>query len=206
MRYVLQLWVMTLLSLFSCIAYGQVRWGIKGGVTFSEIPFEGLELKVGDLVSYHAGLTAEVPLPILPLSLEVDLLVTQKGAYFQEKGFAEVFRSNHVDLPVSLKLCWLKLAGLRLLAQAGPYFSYRLDSNVDDVLRRLDKLGTLSPQKLGVGYQVGVGLELIRALELSVAYSSSLIDDYRYRGVAPAFEDFRRARDKFFCVSLGIKL
>ncbi|MDO4695376.1 porin family protein [Porphyromonas sp.] len=203
MKKIFTLLLMIVSLSLSTTAYAQLRFGAKVGGNFSQVPLKGVEVDSREMTSFHAGLIAEFQLPVLPLSFEVDLLFSQRGSLFDDGKASDVLKSNHVDLPLYAKLWFLDLAAVRFYAQAGPYFSYRLSSNVDEMAKSFDKLKSLEANKIGMGINVGLGVELIKHLQISAQYSAALARDYEYKGVLSAADDFRKTKDKTFSVSLA---
>ena len=197
--------VMTVVAMsLATTAYSQVRFGVKGGANFSSIPLDGTDIKSTQMTSYHAGVMVEVEAPILPLSLEADLLFSQRGSLFEDGKVSELLKSNHVDIPIYAKLWVFSSPAARLFVQAGPSFSYRLNSNINDIVKSFDKLSDLDAKRFGFGLNLGLGVELLRNLQLSAQYTAALGNDYEYKGVVAAADDFRKTKEKLFSVSLGI--
>lgn len=198
--------MMTIVAMsLTTAAYSQVRFGVKGGANFSKVPLSETELKSSQMTSYHAGVMTELAFPTLPLSIEADLLLSQRGSLFEDGKVSEIFKSNHIDLPIYAKLWFLDFSTVRLFAQAGPYFSYRLNSNVSDIVKSFDKqLPELNAKKFGFGLNLGLGVEVLKYFQISAQYSAALGNDYEYKGVAAVAEDFKKTKEKLFSVSLGI--
>lgn len=204
MKRILLLMMTVVAMSLTTTAYSQIRFGVKGGANFSSIPLSGTEIKSAQMTSYHAGVMAELEVPVLPLSIEADLLLSQRGSLLEDGKVSELFKSNHIDLPIYAKLWFLDFSAMRFFAQAGPYFSYRLSSNVNDIVGSFDKLGDLDAKRFGFGLNLGLGVELLKYFQLSAQYSAALGNDYEYKGVVAAASDFKKTKEKLFSVSLGI--
>ena len=204
MKKILLLMMTVVAMSLTTTAYSQIRFGVKGCANFSSIPLNGTEIKSTQMTSYHAGVMAELEVPILPLSIEADLLLSQRGSLFEDGKVSEIFKSNHIDIPIYAKLWFFDFSAARFFVQAGPSFSYRLNSNVGDIVKSFDNLSELDAKRFGIGLNLGLGVELLKYFQLSAQYSAALGNEYEYKGVVATANDFKKTKEKLFSVSLGI--
>ena len=161
-----------LILAFSYSASAQLRFGIRGGINSSNMKVGAitgsdysLEYAKGD-IGYHVGVMAQAKL--LGIFIQPELLFTttkndiqfSHGTLVYDPG-EQVF--HKIDIPV---MAGVKVGPFKL--QAGPVGTMMINSKSD----LLDQV-SLEPgfNRLSIGYQAGVGLEL-----------SSLLVDVKYEG------------------------
>lgn len=133
-------------------SFGQFKFGVKGGVNFNNV--NGLNTSyyeaANNITRYHAGIMAEIRIPIL--GVEADLLYSAKGSTLTEAttGTISDFKSNYIDLPIMVKIYFIKILNIHM----GPQFEFLLSAenggqNIKDQFK--------TSQMSGV---IGVGVEL----------------------------------------------
>ncbi|MCF2737315.1 porin family protein [Bacteroides caecigallinarum] len=135
-------------------AQAQVKFGLKGGIDMSKITTE-----IGDnATGFFAGPMMEVTLPIVGLGVDVAALYSQSGIKFD--GNSDKLKS--IEVPVNLK--WTVGLGstFGIFAAVGPQFGFNLDNGVD---------AALNSKTCAVSVNAGVGLKLLRHLQLGVNYN-----------------------------------
>lgn len=148
------------LLVFMCLlitvpAQAQIKFGLKGGIDMSKVTTE-----IGDnATGFFVGPMMEATLPIIGLGVDVAALYSQSGVKFEGVD-SEKLKS--IEVPVNLK--WTVGLGstLGVFAAVGPQFGFNLDNGVD---------AALNSKKCAVSVNVGVGLKLIRHLQLGVNYN-----------------------------------
>lgn len=136
-------------------AQAQLKFGLKGGIDMSKVTTE-----IGDnATGFFVGPMMEATLPIVGLGVDVAALYSQSGVKFVDSD-AEQLKS--VEVPINLK--WTVGLGstLGVFAAVGPQFGFNLDNGVDAALKS---------KKCAVSVNVGVGLKLLRHLQLGVNYN-----------------------------------
>lgn len=193
----------TLCALCALNTSAQIRFGIKGGANFSKMPLSIQEIKSNNMLSYHLGVTAEYQAKLLPLSVEASVLLSQKGSAFEEGALKSIFSSNNIEVPMHLRLWIFSFGKSGLFVQGGPYFSYRLSHNANEVAQELSKLKTLDPQRIGYGMSLGAGIEVLDHLQLSVQWAAPLSKEYRYT-IPEAIDEYRKSTQKSLSISAAL--
>lgn len=175
------LWVLFILLLASSSLQAQLlRFGIRGGVSFSSIKPDQL-LKVNNIdsfaltgknamVGFHIGLFARVT--IAKFFIEPELLFATSGGEVQVKQVLsgttsmKSQRFNKISIPV---LAGLKLGPARI--EAGPVASFMLSSksNLFDASSYKEDF-----KKATIGYQAGVGFDLLKTIAVDLKYEGNL--------------------------------
>lgn len=136
-------------------AQAQLKFGLKGGLDVSKVTTE-----IGDnATGFFVGPMMEATLPIVGLGVDVAALYSQSGVKFND---TDADKLKSIEIPVNLK--WTVGLGsmLGVFAAVGPQFGFNLDNGVDAVLKS---------KKCAVSVNVGVGLKLVRHLQLGVNYN-----------------------------------
>ena len=144
----------------------QARFGIKGGINFSNLYTkngdEDSDLKVG----YHAGLFAKLPL--------TRQFAVQPELYYTTKGAKVTYNSSTIDGTADFNFNYLELPILGVVnitdnvnIHAGPYFSYLVSGKVkNDANVNLfdfeDNINNDDYNKFDVGLAVGLGVDIDR--------------------------------------------
>ncbi len=187
-------------------AIGQAEFGVKAGMTFSDVSANGLNFNSNFLdpqmiVGPTAGLYSEVPLGT-DFYFSPELNYTQKGFRIREStemtvfgltipvGAEAVVRMHYIDAPLTLKYA-IGLGNVRGYIKAGPTLGYAVAGSVTTRLKSIVDIKVaeinLDPQgkrynALEVGGIVGAGVEIPTAhgkffVDASFAHGFSNIYD-----------------------------
>lgn len=193
-----------MILLLSSPAYAQLKWGVKGGATFSSIPLSKLQYDASTLTGFHLGPMVEFRVPLLPIAVDASVLFSQKGGKITKESVSEVIKTNYIDIPLHVKLRYGLLPTTKFIALAGPAMAIRLSDNVENVAKDLPNVAEIEAKKVGFGINVGLGVELLSMIQLTAQYTAPLSDDYQLTGLKGAADDFVKAKNKIFSVSVGI--
>lgn len=172
--------IIVLISLFLYTnSSGQIAF--RGGLNYSNVSVEGTNVDFGadSKIGYHLGLQGHIALG--GLNLRPALLYHVKGGKAEDNGSIGNTNLHYIEVPLNLAL---KLGGesLAVIAEAGPYFGYLVNTssgfidNLDDRLNKSDW-----------GINFGVVVEL-SGLGIGVNYSNSLISIAREDQIGGAFK------------------
>ena len=161
-------------------AQAQLKFGIKGGVTMSNISFKlkdvGTTFDPENLTGFQAGPMIEVMSP-LGLGLDFAVLYSQQGfkidwSKTNNNGVTgvEEYKLNTLQIPLNLKGRIALLPKLlKVYGTAGPYISFDLSDNLKDQWKN---------QSFRAGLNFGFGFELIKHLQIGANYQLELTNDY----------------------------
>ncbi len=191
--------IVALMASVNANAQGGFRWGLMGGANFSKFSTNAKELKSNLLTSFHIGPMVEFELPIFPVAFEAGVLYTQKGTELSWEGIQESFqlKSNMIEVPVNVKGYVFSIPAARFFVVAGPSFSYALSSNVQDI--KFNELKDLKAKKFGVNLNAGIGVEVLKYLQLSAMYNAAMTNGYELSG--KSVNDFLNTKEKGFSVT-----
>lgn len=172
--------LIVLLSMLAVPAFSQIKIGVKADVGLNNPTFSTEAFEVENLTTYSIGPSIEimVPFEVADFGVEASLLyndnrMTVYNLVNERKGDIS---NRYLILPVNAKVK-LGLGGLplKLFGTAGPYAGYLIsDEKVD-----FDEIhNNIKAREFQAGANVGIGLEVLRMLQVGVNYSVKLTDNY----------------------------
>ena len=143
-----------------------IKWGVKGGLNMSKLDFK--EGPTSDnTTGFFIGPMAEITIPIVGLGVDGALLFSQRGKGDVKQIGAEV--------PINLKYT------IGLGSLLGVYFAAGPDFFFD-----FDKKDNVDRKKTQVGLNLGVGVKLIKHLQVGVNYQFPMGDSFKWKEVGHA--------------------
>ena len=195
--------ILGLASSLTAQAQGGFRWGVMGGATFSKFSTNQDKLKSDLFTSFHIGPMVEYELPIFPLALEAGLLYAQKGMDIEKAGEdALSLKSNLIEIPVNVKGYVFSIPAARFFILAGPSFNFALNTNIGDI--KLDNSNDIKANKLGIGLNAGIGVEVLKHLQISATFNAAMSDSYKFEGAAKVLNDYINTKEKGFSVTARV--
>ena len=161
-------------------AHAQLKFGAKVGANFSSMPTSISEINSSSITAFHAGPMLEFRLPVIPLAIDAAVLYSQTGGKYTEGGTSETLKSHALQIPVHAKLRYGILPAVKVLALAGPNLGIHLSDNLGDVVKNLHALSKADAQKINLGLNVGLGVELINMVQVTAQYTIPMSKDFVY--------------------------
>lgn len=180
-------------------ANAQIDFGPRVTVTSTKLSLKDnvTAIEEGDRdFGYQFGAFLRVKVPIVGLYVQPEALFSKTGATFQD-GTDDIDLSfNQIDVPVMLGA---KVGPLRL--QAGPSFRFltKAETDINGTVQDVKE----NYKDTTVGYQAGVGIDLLKYLALDLKYEGSMSDISEDAG-GSGFAVDQRVNQWVFAV--GIKL
>jgi len=152
------------LCLFITASQAQIRYGIKGGASFTSLSGKNVgEVLDKNMTSFFIGPSAEIFL-FAPLGLEASLLYAQRG--LKLKSDDKKYKTSYIEIPVNLKYRFRSLGLVRPYITAGPYIDFKISGK--------DKFGEINDgvneqwkaKSFGAGLNFGAGVEMLRHLRI----------------------------------------
>ena len=161
-----------------------IKFGVKGGMNFSELDFE--KKSWGDInessKGFFIGPMAEVTLPIIGLGIDGALLFSQRGK--------DEAKQQGIEIPVNLKYTIGLGSMFGIYLAAGPDFFFNFkDIDIENV----------EAKKTQVAVNLGAGLKLLRKLQVGVTYQIPMGDRFEWKDASQVFG----AKNKTWQVSLA---
>lgn len=185
------------LSLCACACIANAQIYIKAGVNMSnEIKlFEGSSIqetfRSENLQGFNIGLMYQ-GLSKKGIGAEVGIVFAQKGSNFTYTDSTTALiggynRVNYVEIPLNLKYIF-RIGVLGIYATAGIYgscaFSGKTILEEDTNIETLIQYNSFK-DRLDAGYNVGLGFELFKKIQLGAAWSQGFIDMNTLEGIIP---------------------
>ena len=186
-------------------AEAQFHWGVRAGADFSKFPTTADQFKSDYYTGFHVGPTVEMKLP-LRFSLDASLLFSQKnvGITSMEKTeVKDILKTNYFVVPVNAKFDLVSLPGADVMVIAGPQFNFMLNNNLED-LTNLNNLRETEAKKASVGVNVGLGVRVLKMLQISALYNATLSDDYKFTSLNQTTQDVFNAKTNSFVIQAAV--
>ena len=186
-------------------AEAQFHWGVRAGADFSKFPTTADQFKSDYYTGFHVGPTVEMKLP-LRFSVDASLLFSQKnvGITSMEKTeVKDILKTNYFVVPVNAKFDLVSLPGADVMVIAGPQFNFMLNNNLED-LTNLNNLRETEAKKASVGVNVGLGVRVLKMLQISALYNATLSDDYKFTSLNQTTQDVFNAKTNSFVIQAAV--
>lgn len=198
-------------------ASAQLRYGIMAGANFNKASVKLEDYKNGKyMTGFQIGpvMEYEINLGVASLGVEGGVLFTQKGVKFtDETTLGELgetvlgtFKSNYIEIPVNAKLYFVTGPAVRMFVKAGPSFNFNISKK--EVLRDVDGHSVALPgyerSAFNLSLNAGLGVEVLRMLQISASYSASMLPDYKYESVGKSWKDFLNTKNKGFVITAAV--
>ena len=186
-------------------AEAQFHWGLRAGADFSKFPTTADQFKSDYYTGFHVGPTVEMKLP-LRFSVDASLLFSQKnvGITSMEKTeVKDILKTNYFVVPVNAKFDLVSLPGADVMVIAGPQFNFKLNNNLED-LKDLNTLRETEAKKASVGVNVGLGVRVLKMLQISALYNATLSDDYKFTSLNQTTKDVFNAKTNSFVIQAAV--
>lgn len=186
-------------------AEAQFHWGVRAGADFSKFPTTADQFKSDYYTGFHIGPTVEMKLP-LRFSVDASLLFSQKnvGITSMEKTeVKDILKTNFVTVPVNAKFDLVSLPGADVMVIAGPQFNFKLSNNLED-LKDLNALRETEAKKASIGVNVGLGVRVLKMLQISALYNATLSDDYKFTSLNQTTKDVFNAKTNSFVIQAAV--
>lgn len=174
--------LVALVAIFSFgYASADFRWGIKAGLNFNNMDIKDVKASVvdpGNRTGWQAGLMAEFTIPIVNIGADVSLMYARQNLDNMTVDNETVYKNkDFLDIPVNLK--WkigLPIVGkiISPIIYTGPDFLVALNKKT---------LKNIETKTCEVGWNVGIGIELLRHLQVQAGYCFGLNSVAKYTGI-----------------------
>ena len=146
----------------TAFAQQQAAFGVKAGVNFANLNFEGEDADVNfdSRMGFVGGLFVVVP-SNSPFALQAEALYSQKGAQFESEGFESKVRLNFLEVPVLARFSTPASNGSSFHVFAGPSFGFKLSAEAVDSFEGEEETTDLDDdvKSFDLGLVIGAGVE-----------------------------------------------
>ncbi|MDE5850347.1 MAG: PorT family protein [Muribaculaceae bacterium] len=181
--------LVALVAIFSFgYASADFRFGVKAGMNFNKLNYKiqnmddaKKNLDPSNQAGWMAGVMAEFTIPIINIGADASILYARQNVSKEDEKYYT--NQNFLDIPVNLKWKFgLPVVGkiVSPMIYTGPDFMFALDKNI---------LDNVKEKKCEVGWNVGIGLELFKHLQIQGGYCFGLGDVAKYTKFVPGMPD-----------------
>lgn len=169
-----------------------IKWGVKGGVNMSDIDLSGgYNGNKDNATGFFIGPMAEFTVPLIGLGVDGSLLFSQK----QVKLDGDKVKQTGLEIPVNLKYTIGLGSMLGIYFAAGPDFFF--DFSGDKTLNEI----SVDKKKTQVALNLGLGLKLVKHLQVGVNYQIPMGDSFTLKNAVNAATNSGSAKTKIWQVS-----
>lgn len=187
-------------------ASAQIRFGLKGEAGLNNPTISKDALNVENLTTFSIGPAMEfmVPLAVVNVGLDAALLYNDNRMKVSEviSGQAKEQRvsNRYLKLPLNAKVKYgVSALPLTLYAAAGPYASYLLSG---DKINFVAVKEDIKAKNFEAGANIGVGVEVLKMLQVGITYSVKLTDNYSFN--KPEWQDALNDKSGDWMVSASL--
>lgn len=168
MKKVKYLILVALMAIFVSVpASAEFRFGVKAGLNINKLHLSNF----GDNVSsdnrcgFTAGVMTEFTVPIIGIGADLSLMYTHMNERINDAGDKGSINKNFLEIPLNLKYKFnipVVASIIKPMVYTGPTLALKLDKSA------IDDLKTKTAQW---GWNLGIGVELIKHLQISGGYT-----------------------------------
>lgn len=173
--------------LFASPASAQFKWGLEGGVNLSKAKISKSVFDSSNRTGWFVGPKAQFTVPVIPISIDGALLYSQKYLKVEGDGASSSNKSlPYIEIPINLKynIGFSSLVGAYIAT--GPQYSWYVGSR--NIGTNQGSIGSL--ERSTFSWNVGVGINALKHLQLGVTYNIALGETGELHGIMDATEKF----------------
>lgn len=161
-------------------ASAQFKIGPRVGIEVNSLRFDKSVFDSDNRAGITAGVQAEFIVPLIGVGADLSVMYSHRSSKWKaDQGLKDVSQ-DYIEIPLNLKYK-LKLPALsNIIAPyffTGPSFSILASKRVFDDLKA---------RKCDVAWNVGLGVELIKHLQVGASYGIGMTTPFKYIGVEGA--------------------
>ena len=169
-----------------------VRFGVKGGLTVNELKWDKDVVSSQNRAGFTAGVMLEVGLPVVGLGIDASALYAHRENEMIHDG--EKLKRDYADFPINVKYK-LQIPVLEKViapfVTTGPDFSLLLSDK---------DTGDFKTRKWNTSWNVGVGAELFKKLQVHANYGIGVTKAFEYIG-KDVEEKSVKGKDKYWTIT-----
>lgn len=162
----------------STASAGGFRFGVKAGVALNSLSFDDTVLdQIGakdNQAGFTGGLVCEFTVPIINLGLDASLMYVHRSPIETTEG---KMNRDYIELPINVKY----KIGIPVISNVltpylftGPSFAFKTGK---------DEIGDfIKSKKCDVAWNVGLGVELVKHLQVSASYGFGITKALEFTG------------------------
>lgn len=163
-----------MLVLTATPAVGQVRLGVRGGLTLGEMRFDRNIIDSDNRIGYSGGLLLDIAIPVIGVGAEVSVMYNHRNNRLTDSQ--HVYKRHYIDIPVYARYR-LPIARMEKVFApvvfTGPSFAILFDENAPD---------NYKSRRTYLSWDAGAGFDLFNHLRFTVSYGLGLSKAMKYIG------------------------
>lgn len=166
-----------------------IRFGVKAGMNINKLHFDKSAFEADNRAGFTGGVMTEIMIPIVGIGFDASLMYTRMNSRdnvtvlndnLTSKEEEVQFGKDFIEIPINVKYK-LSLPAVESLIKpyiyTGPTFAFKLNKNTfEDIKARTCQ----------VAWNVGIGIELIKHLQVQASYGFGINNVAKYTGVVDA--------------------
>lgn len=160
--------IVALMAIFACAhANAEFRFGVKAGLNVNKLHLSDMaaNVKSDNQCGVTAGLMTEFTVPIIGIGFDLSLMYTHMNNDIEEGVNHGCVGKNFLEIPLNLKYKFtlpVVSSILKPMVYTGPTMALKLDKST---------FRDLQTKTVQMGWNIGVGLELVKHLQISGGYT-----------------------------------
>lgn len=199
MKNLKRLALIAVVTLIGCgAANAQIRFGIKAGVNVDKMSLDSKYFNVDNNCGFTGGVMVEGMIPAVGLGADVSVMYTYMNAENDTKLISGDFTKNFIEIPVNLKYK-LSVPVIASIVKpyifTGPAFAFKLGK---------DTIEDFKEKNCQVVWNLGLGVELIRHLQIGASYGWNIngAGTYVLEAAGVQFNDTKvKAKNNYWTVT-----
>lgn len=160
--------IVALMAVFACAqANAEFRFGVKAGLNVNKLHLSDVSssLKSDNQCGVTAGIMTEFTVPIIGIGFDLSLMYTHMNNEVKEGVNEGSVGKNFLEIPLNLKYKFtlpVVSSFLKPMVYTGPTMALKLDKATFE---------NIQTKTVQMGWNVGIGLELVKHLQISGGYT-----------------------------------
>lgn len=164
--------IFMVLSIMCALPSYAIKWGVEGGLDFNKISFSKGYYNPNNRSGWFVGPKAKLQIPIIGLSFDGAFLYNQKGlSYDDAQGQTCSKTLPYFVAPVNLRYGFNVMRLLGVYMATGPQWNWFVGQS-----RSIPGYQDGELRRSSFSWNVGLGIELFRHLQVGVSYNVALTD------------------------------
>lgn len=165
-----RLWVATLLIVFFIPASAQFKFGPRLGIEVNSLHFDESIFSSDNRAGFTGGLEAEFTVPLIGVGADLSVMyVHRTSQWMRDNISAGNVKSDYIEIPLNFKYKLSLPAISSIIAPyvfTGPSFAFLCSKKAISEF--------VEAKKCDIAWNVGIGVELIKHLQIGASYGIGL--------------------------------
>ncbi len=170
MKKIKHLIIVALLAMFVCgSANAEFRFGVKAGLNVNKLHFNETTFDATNRAGFTVGAMTEFTVPIIGIGFDLSVMYTRMNSKvdeFQNQVVDETLGKDFLEIPLNLKYkinIPVVASIIKPMIYTGPTMALKLNGG--------EAFKSFKTRTVQMGWNVGVGVELIKHLQVSGGYT-----------------------------------